>query len=99
MNRGKWYLVYNYMYNTDIRMGSFECNEYETFEHEKEKEIPLIAKTRDKAILEGKRRWENILSEANSRWARQKARMVYPPKTAFEGADPNPRVIYKVNLP
>ena len=94
-NRGKWYLVYKDMFDTDIRMG---MSEYATFEYERDKEIPLIAKTKDKAILEARIMWTNMLAEATAIWEEVKKKAAHPPKTAFGGADPNPYVIYKIKL-
>ena len=96
--KGRWYLVYKTMYDTDIPMGGFGSINYNTFEYEKDVEILLESTQKVGAISEAKKKWTKILKEANTVWEDRKKTSANPPKTAFEGADPDPHVIYKVNL-
>ena len=89
-------MVYKTKYDTDIPMGGFSS--YRTFKYAKDTEILLKSTQKVGAISEAKKKWTKILKEANTVWEDRKKTSANPPKTAFEGADPDPRVIYKVNL-
>jgi len=86
---GKWYLVYTYV--DTMEAGTFR----DGFENEK---IPLNAKTEYEIIAEGKIKWADILARENAKREKQKNTYVHPPRTAFDGAKPNPHIIYEILL-
>ena len=94
--KGRWYLVYKTKYDTDIPMGGFSS--YRTFKYAKDTEILLKSTQKVGAISEAKKKWTKILTGVNAVWEERKKTSTHLPKTAFGGADPDPRVIYKVNL-
>lgn len=87
--RGKWFLVYTYV-NT-MEAGTFR-------DGIEDSETPLGATTEAEAIAEATAKWRKVLDEANARWQKQKTTYAHPPATAFDGATPNPRIIYKISL-
>jgi|GEM_PF-1204402 len=81
-----WYLVYSEI-NT-MEAGTFR-NGLEDIK------VALESSNEKDATAEAAIKWEKILKEANDRWEEQKRTYMHPYSTAFNGANPNPRVIYE----
>ena len=78
-SEGQWFLVYST--NTFFSGDPLDNR------------VRLNAKTFVEAIAEGLERWRGVLDSANSMWQGQKNIYDNPPMTAFNGADPNPRIV------
>jgi hypothetical protein len=60
--------------------------------------IPLLAKTKEEAIVEAKVLWNEKITEAKARWAQQKKTWTNPPASAFEYGPCNPKVVCEIPL-
>jgi hypothetical protein len=83
MNKGKWYLVYDWFDSSwDGPHGTWE-----------KMEIPLKAGTEEEAIAEAKSKWDEKVAETEARWEVQKKTSAHPPLSPFASGPIDPRVI------